>query len=256
MDYITRTYRNHFRQDRWTYFVAEYKETDLCIGVDKASWQPGMEAFTQEYIRTLREEMDRWIAGNPGYAKALIPYPTPADAPAIFREMEAVAQQSGIGPMSAVAGAVAQKTGEALKAAFGVREIIVENGGDIYADICEDLDISVFAGTSPLSEKVGLHVEARFAPLGICTSSGTVGPSLSFGKADAVMIICRDTLLADTYATAFANLIQTTDDILPCIEKIKNREEILAAIAIKEDKIGICGQFELKLLTNNVKNVL
>ena len=130
---------------------------------------------------------------------------------------------------------------------FGVKEVIVENGGDIYAALCQDIDISVFAGPSPLSEKVGLHIEAAFAPLGICTSSGTVGPSLSFGKADAVMIICQDTSLADTYATAFANTIQTADDIQSCIEKIKEKQEILAAMVIKDDKMGICGNFELKL---------
>ena len=110
--------------------------------------------------------------------------------------------------MSAVAGAVALKVGENLKKRFGIKEVIVENGGDIYADLCQDMDISVFAGSSPLSEKVGLHIEAAYAPLGICTSSGTVGPSLSFGKADAVMIVCSDVMLADTYATAFANTIQ------------------------------------------------
>lgn len=247
MDYRNRTYRDHFRQDRWTYFVAGYKETDLCIGVDKASWQPGMIAFAEQFIRELRAEMDTWLATDPGYAVALVPYAASVHAPQIFREMSAVAEVSGIGPMSAVAGAVALKTGKALKDRFGMKEVIVENGGDIYADICGDMDISVFAGQSPLSEKIGLHIPAACAPLGICTSSGTVGPSLSFGKADAVMIICRDVLLADTYATAFANLILTAGDIPACMEKIGQKEDILAAIAIKDDKTGICGAFELKL---------
>lgn len=247
MDYVDRTYRNHFRQDRWAYFAVAYKETDLYIGVDRASWQPEMVRFAQQYIRELREQMDDWIGRHPDYAQALVPFPASPDAPQIFQEMAAVAEKSGIGPMSAVAGAVAQKTGEALKNKFSLQEVLVENGGDIYADICEDMDISVFAGTSPLSEKVGLHLEAKYAPLGICTSSGTVGPSLSFGKADAVMIICKDVKLADTYATAFANTIQTTDDIQSCIGRIQSFPEILAAIAIKDDKIGLCGIFELKL---------
>ena len=136
---------------------------------------------------------------------------------------------------------------EEIKEKYGVREIIVENGGDIYADIQENIDIAVFAGPSPLSEKVGFTLWADHAPLGICTSSGTVGPSLSFGKADAVMIICKDCALADTYATAFANEIKTTDDIAPCIEKIGKTKDILAAICIKDDKIGIHGIFDLKL---------
>lgn len=247
MEYIDRTYREHFRQDRWTYFVVRYKETDLWIGVDKSSWQEGIVAFAEQFVLKLRRDMDNWISRYPDYAQALVPHASASDAPEIFRAMDAVVEKSGIGPMSAVAGAVAQRTGQALKTEFGVKEVIVENGGDIYADIQEDLDIAIFAGPSPLSEKVGLHIEARYAPLGICTSSGTVGPSLSFGKADAVMIICRDTLLADTYATAFANTIQTRDDVQSCIEKIREKEDIIAAIAIKDDKIGICGIFELKL---------
>ncbi len=249
MDYVNRTYRSHFRQDRWVHFLVKYKETDLCIGVNRKCWHPAIPDYARQFVHSLRTEMDDWTLRNPGYVRSLLPYAAGPEAPAIFQEMSEAAQKSGIGPMSAVAGAVAQKTGEALKAKFGLTEVMIENGGDIYADIAEDMDIAVFAGASPLSEKVGLHLEAALSPLGICTSSGTVGPSLSFGKADAVMIICKDTLLADTYATAFANLIQTTEDIPACIEKAKARPDILAAMAIKDDKIGICGQFELRLFS-------
>ena len=188
-----------------------------------------------EYIDRAYRKHFRWIGSHPDYAQALTPFQASGDAPGIFKEMSRVTQTSGIGPMSAVAGAVALKVGENLKKRFGIKEVIVENGGDIYADLCQDMDISVFAGSSP------------YAPLGICTSSGTVGPSLSFGKADAVMIVCSDVMLADTYATAFANTIQTAEDVQTCIEKIREQEDILAAIAIKDDKLGICGNFELKL---------
>ena len=227
--------------------MVKYKETDLWIGIDRKSFHKEMPSFTDRLIRRIRLEMDAYLVKDPDYARSLMPYQASPDAPFIFRAMSAAADKSGIGPMSAVAGAVARKVGETLKAEFEVQEVIVENGGDIYADMIEDIDISVFAGHSPLSEKVGLHLEAAYAPLGVCTSSGTVGPSLSFGKADAVMIVCRDTLLADTYATAFANTVQTTDDINPCLDKIKATEDILAAIVIKDDKLGICGKFDLKI---------
>ena len=247
MDYVNRTYRDRFRKDRWAYFNAIYKETDLYIGIDKNSWHPDIPDFALQHIRELRTEMDLWIEKHPAYARALLPYKAPANAPQIFQEMSTVAEKSGIGPMSAVAGAVAEKVGQALKKQFGIRELIIENGGDIYADIAEDVDIAVFAGSSPLSEKAGLHIEAAFSPLGICTSSGTIGPSISFGKADAVMIVCQDVKVADTYATAFANKIQNVGDIPDCLEQIRKKDDILAAIAIKDDKIGVCGQFELKL---------
>ncbi len=246
--YVQRDYRRRFREDRRVHFTVKCRETDLCIGIDRASWQEEIPAFARRFVEALRAEMDAWIAGHPEYARALVPQEATEDAPGIFHEMAAAARRSGIGPMSAVAGAVARRTGEALKARFEVREVMVENGGDIYADLQEDADIAVFAGASPLSERVGLRIRAEESPVGICTSSGTVGPSLSFGKADAVMIVCRDAALADTYATAFANRIQTADDIPACMERIKREEEILAAIAVKGDKIGIYGIFEMILL--------
>ena len=246
MEYKDRTYREHFRDDRWTSFIVKRKESDLWIGVDKASFRPEMPDFCDRTVAALREEMDTYLAKDPNYHSSLVPYKARPDAPDIFKRMSDVSQKPHIGPMSAVAGAVAYHIVQELKQQFSVKEVIVENGGDIYADILEDMDVSVFAGASPLSEKVGLHICASQAPLGICTSSGTVGPSLSFGKADAVMIICRDVLLADSYATAFANFIRKPEDIQPVLEKIEKIEEIIAAILIKDDKMGVIGKFELK----------
>lgn len=247
MEYIDRTYRKHFRQDRWSYFTIAYKETDLCIGVDRGSWQPEIPGLCRTICPGITDgygPLDRFTSGLcPGFN----PFQASEDAPGIFKEMSRAAQTSGIGPMSAVAGAVALKVGENLKKRFGIKEVIVENGGDIYADLCQDMDISVFAGSSPCLKRSVCISRQPMPHLGICTSSGTVGPSLSFGKADAVMIVCSDVILADTYATAFANTIQTAEDVQTCIEKIREQEDILAAIAIKDDKLGICGNFELKL---------
>ncbi|MCC8174321.1 MAG: UPF0280 family protein [Odoribacter sp.] len=161
--------------------------------------------------------------------------------------MSRISYITGISPMSAVAGGVAEYTGKKLKEKYTIQEVIIENGGDIYADIQENLDIAVFAGESSLSEKVGLHIKADFSSLGICTSSGTVGPSLSFGKADAVMIVCKDTLLADSYATHFANRIKEEKDIQIVLDKIAEIEDILSALIINNDKMGLIGQMELKL---------
>ena len=115
MEYIDRTYRRHFRQDRWSYFTIAYKETDLCIGVDRGSWQPEIPVCAERFVRELRTDMDRWIGLHPDYAQALTPFQASEDAPGIFKEMSRAAQTSGIGPMSAVAGAVALKVGENLK---------------------------------------------------------------------------------------------------------------------------------------------
>ena len=215
----------------------------MWIGVDRGSYRASMEADTYAMLVDLRRQMDAYLLMDPAYKAALTPYDAGLEAPAILKEMSRVSHTTGIGPMSAVAGAVAKKVAEFL----GTQEVIVENGGDIYAQAASDMDISVFAGQSPLSEKIGLHIPAAEFPLGICTSSGTVGPSLSLGRADAVMIVCRDVLLADSYATAMANRIKTADDLQSVIDRISDIPEILGAIAVKDDRMAITGRFELRL---------
>ena len=247
MEYKERSYRSRFSNDERRWFCVKFLESDLWIGVSNDSYSASMEADTYAMLVDLRRSMDAYLLMDPQYKAALTPYDAGLEAPSILKEMAKVSHKTGIGPMSAVAGAVAQHVAEFLKSQFGVKEVIVENGGDIYAEAHSDMDIAVFAGQSPLSEKIGLHIPAASFPLGVCTSSGTVGPSLSLGRADAVMIVCRDVLLADSYATAMANRIKTVYDLQTVIDRIQNIPDILGAIAVKDDRMAICGQFELRL---------
>ena len=243
MEYRERSYRSRFSNDERRWFCVKFLESDLWIGVDSGSYRASMEADTYAMLVDLRRQMDAYLLMDPAYKAALTPYDAGLEAPEILKEMSRVSHKTGIGPMSAVAGAVAKKVAEFL----GTKEVIVENGGDIYAQAASDMDISVFAGQSPLSEKIGLHIPAAEFPLGICTSSGTVGPSLSLGRADAVMIVCKDVLLADSYATAMANRIKTVNDLQSVIDRISDIPEILGAIAVKDDRMAITGRFELRL---------
>ena len=243
MEYRERSYRSRFSSDERRWFCVKFLESDLWIGVDRGSYRASMEADTYAMLVDLRRQMDAYLLMDPQYKTALTPYNAGVEAPNILKEMSRVSHKTGIGPMSAVAGAVAKKVAEFL----GTQEVIVENGGDIYAQAASDMDISVFAGQSPLSEKIGLHIPAAEFPLGICTSSGTVGPSLSLGRADAVMIVCKDVLLADSYATAMANRIKTVNDLQSVIDRISDIPEILGAIAVKDDRMAITGRFELRL---------
>ena len=243
MEYRERSYRSRFSNDERRWFCVKFLESDLWIGVDRGSYRASMEADTYAMLVDLRRQMDAYLLMDPQYKTALTPYNAGLEAPNILKEMSRVSHKTGIGPMSAVAGAVAKKVAEFL----GTQEVIVENGGDIYAQAASDMDISVFAGQSPLSEKIGLHIPAAEFPLGICTSSGTVGPSLSLGRADAVMIVCKDVLLADSYATAMANRIKTVNDLQSVIDRISALPEILGAIAVKDDRMAITGRFELRL---------
>lgn len=247
MEYKERSYRSRFSGDERRWFCVKFLESDLWIGVDSGSYSASMEGEVYSMLVELRRSMDAYLLMDPGYKASLVPYDAGVEAPGILKEMSLVSHKTGIGPMSAVAGAVALRVAGFIKSKFGVKEVIVENGGDIYAEATSDMDISVFAGQSSLSEKVGLHIPATSFPLGICTSSGTVGPSLSLGRADAMMIVCKDVLLADSYATAMANRIKTVNDLQPVIEQIQNIPEIQGAIAVKDDRMAICGQFELRL---------
>ena len=243
MEYRERSYRSRFSNDERRWFCVKFLESDLWIGVDSGSYRASMEADTYAMLVDLRRQMDAYLLMDPQYKTALTPYDAGLQAPEILIEMSRVSHKTGIGPMSAVAGAVAKKVAEFL----GTKEVIVENGGDIYAQAASDMDISVFAGQSPLSEKIGLHIPAADFPLGICTSSGTIGPSLSLGRADAVMIVCKDVLLADSYATAMANRIKTVNDLQSVIDRISDLPDILGAIAVKDDRMAITGCYELRL---------
>ena len=247
MDYTERSYRSSFSDDGRRWFCVKFLESDLWIGVDSGSYRASMEDKVYAFLVDLRRQMDAYLLMDPQYKAALKPYDAGLEAPVILKEMSRISHKTGIGPMSAVAGAVALRVADFLKEKFGAEEVIVENGGDIYAKATSDMDISVFAGQSPLSEKVGLHIPAAAFPCGICTSSGTVGPSLSLGRADAMMIVCQDVLLADSYATAMANRIKTVNDLQPVIEQIQNIPEILGALAVKDDKLAVCGLYELRI---------
>jgi ApbE superfamily uncharacterized protein (UPF0280 family) len=145
--------------------------------------------------------------------------------------------------MAAVAGAVAEFVSKGLLELS--EEVIVENGGDIYMATCRTRTIGIYAGDSPLSLKVGILVQAEDSPLGICTSSGTVGPSLSFGTADAICILSKSAALADAAATAVGNKVKTKRNIEAGLETGKNIEGVLGALIIIGDRMGVWGNIQL-----------
>jgi uncharacterized protein len=69
--------------------------------------------------------------------------------------------------------------------------------------------------------------------LGICTSSASVGPSISFGVADAVTIFSRNVALADAWATAVCNQIRPDDHSV--LDQI-NPNDVRGVFAIMGDQ--------------------
>lgn len=246
--YVERTYRKQFNAERFRSFLVSHKETDLWIGVDHSAYHNEMEELVIRRVRDLRETLDLYITREPAFLKSLKPFTPGEDAPGEAREMAKAAETAGVGPMAAVAGLFAREAGKILSENFSIREMVIENGGDIYCQFRNELILSVFAGESPLSERIGIVIPEGFGIGGICTSAGTVGPSLSFGKADAVVAICEDVLLADAYATAFGNKVKSSDDVERVIGQAEKYPGLLSLLIICGDKVGIWGDLEIRFL--------
>lgn len=241
LPYDQRTYRAYSASHGLVSCVATVQETDLFI-----SAQSDVSVQAHESIREVRAVIEAYIRKRPEFKTALVPLaPDPHAHPAIRGMLDAAAA-AGVGPMAAVAGAVAEFVGRVLLEYSS--EIIVENGGDLFLKADRELTIGIFAGPSPLSEKIGIRISAQDMPLSLCTSSGTVGPSLSFGRADAVTVRSRSAALADAAATAIGNMIKKASDIAVGIEAARAIERLDGIVIIKDDQIGAWGDIQLVAL--------
>lgn len=225
-------------------FEVVEQETDLWISMELSAWYPAIQEEIGGFVVRLRQQLLDYIQKDPSFLTSLEPHPTIPGAPSIAVDMAAAAAKAGVGPMAAVAGAVAREVGRFINERTGCARLMVENGGDIYIRGQGAPTIAVYAGDSSLSEKVGIRVSVP-GELGVCTSSGTVGHSLSFGKADALAVICDDAVVADAFATAFCNQVRSRDDIPGVLEKAKAYPDIKGVLAVIGDALGAWGELEL-----------
>lgn len=232
---------------RWKNFRTVYRETDLWVAVDKGNFQKEIELFTSNRIKYYRSILENHILNQPVFRGSLVPVPFPAGASPLVIEMCKASETAGTGPMAAVAGAIAEFICNDLIAEFGLQEIVVENGGDIFMKLSYPVTISLYAGMSPLSEKISIVITPENTPVSVCTSSGTIGHSLSFGMADACTIASSSGALADAYATAFCNEVKSKDMVQTVTEKALQKPEILSVVIIMDDRVGIGGKMEIKI---------
>jgi ApbE superfamily uncharacterized protein (UPF0280 family) len=223
--------------DLVTYNVC-IKETDLyirtCIN---------LEPLARNILKKHREALDKYIQANPFFRYSFQPLEVTDDAPVIVKLMAHAAAIADVGPMASVAGAIAQMVGEELQ--HDTKEVIIENGGDNYISSQKERTVAIYAGRSPLSGKIGLKLKPEDMPLGVCTSSGTVSHSMSFGKADAVVAVSASAALADAAATGIGNHISKEEDIPLALEYAGNIEGLTGVVIIKGEKIGVRGKIEL-----------
>lgn len=241
--YQPRTYRNWVKTKDLVTFNAVVEESDCYI-----SAVCNLESKARKSILKYRAILKKYISSHPVFLTTLEPFPVEEDAPLIVKAMAAAGEKAAVGPMAAVAGAIAHFVGEDL-AKFSP-EIIIENGGDIYLRSRQDRIIGIYAGKSTLSGKLGLQIRGQDTPMGISTSSGTVGHSLSFGKADAVVVLAQTAILSDATATCIGNLILDSSDIATGIDRGKKIPGIKGLVIIKDEEMVIWGA--VKLCRTNV----
>lgn len=238
MNYQERTYRNYVKADNLIKFEVIEKETDLLILADSNLYD---KAFAS--VLKYRSDLEKYIAAYPNFEKTFSPISVRYNAPPIVKAMAAAAKKVKVGPMAAVAGAVAEFVGRDLLGF--TNEVIVENGGDIFLKINQPRKVGIYAGNSPFSEKIALEIEPRLKPFSICTSSGTVGPSFSFGKADAIVVIAENASLADAAATAIGNVVKEVADIAQGLKLAKRIKHLDGVLIIKDDQLGALGKIQL-----------
>jgi ApbE superfamily uncharacterized protein (UPF0280 family) len=236
--YEKRAYRNLIKTDGLVQFEVIVKETDLFIQAEK-----DLSREAREFILKYRRHLETYIRMNPEFLNSFIPIENTIPAPDIVQEMIRASRLTGVGPMAAVAGAMAEWV---LKGLFPFsNEVIVENGGDICLAGSKERTVGIYAGSSPLSLKIGVAVDPEETPLGICTSSGTVGHSVSFGKADAVCVVSKSATLADAAATGIGNIVQGQEDIGRGLERGKEIEGVSGVLIIVGEKMGAWGKMRL-----------
>jgi len=238
MMYEERKYREWVKHDDLVAVRVVEEETDLLVSGDM-----DLSAAAAEAIAKYRKQIKGYIARDRKFQSALKPVEVKDDAPEIVKEMAKAARIVGVGPMASVAGVMAERVGRELLG-FS-QQIIVENGGDIFIKSARERLLGIYAGSSPFTGKLALRIEPDQTPIGICTSSGTVGHSLSFGKADAAIVISKWTALADAAATATGNLAKTEEDIQKAIEFARSIEGVEGAVVIMGKKIGAWGKIEI-----------
>ncbi len=238
-----RTYRQLIADHNLVSFHVTVKETDVRI-----STRTDLAGRARERILACRGYLEAYIQAHPEFRDTLVPWPVAGPMPGIVRDMANAGTFAGVGPMAAVAGAVAEDVGlDLLKASD---EVIVENGGDIFMRLNRPFTSVIYAGSSPLSLRVGLRIDPAGEPVALCTSSGTVGHSLSRGKADAVCVLARSCPLADAAATAIGNRVAAPKSISRAMAFGQSIPGILGIVIIVNDKIGAWGDGAVMSLTD------
>jgi hypothetical protein len=233
-----RTYRNLVNPGDLVPFQVVVRETDLQIHADRQ-----LADQARDLIIEHRGYIEAYIRNYPEFLTTCKPWPSTGPAPKIVGDMIDAAARAEVGPMAAIAGAIAEHVARGLLKYTG--QVIVENGGDIFMQTQMPVAVGVYAGASPLSMQIGIRLGGDRKPTAVCTSSGTIGHSLSLGNADAVCVAAESGALADAAATSIANRVVAAADIDSALKFGRQIAGIGGILIVVDDKLGVWGQLEI-----------
>lgn len=214
----------------------QLKETIVTI---KADEKKHIEAAKKAIVEN-RHLLEQYIVKDPFFRITLEPHDCMENAPDIAKRMAEAANMVGIGPMSAVAGTISALAVETM-IREGATYAVVDNGGDIAYITDRPLTVGIYAGPSPVKD-LAFVIQPTASIKGICTSSGTVGPSISFGMADAAVVFSDNVSLADSAATALANATETgASAVEKAFDVVRGISEINGALVVQGEHIGMWG---------------
>jgi ApbE superfamily uncharacterized protein (UPF0280 family) len=215
-------------------------ESDLLVLTDK----PLDRNFVEKRLRLYRFAIEEYIHKDRRFRTALKPLEVEIKAPKIIKAMAFYSKRARVGPMATVAGAIAQFLGQDLLNR-NYKNVIIENGGDLFLKTTRTRLIGIYAGRSKVWNKLRLKIKPLDTPLGLCTSSGVLGHSLSFGNADSVTVLSRNACLADAVATAACNLVKTKKDLKKALRFIRSIRGILGVVIIIKNNLMSWGRVQL-----------
>lgn len=187
-----------------------------------------------------RRRLERYISRQPEFLTSLVPVILLDDAPEAALRMARAAELTGLGPMAAVAGTLAQLGAEAAMAK-GCTEAIIENGGDMYIHSQDEVTVGLYAGDNAIGARLAFRLTPDRLPLSLCSSSSAMGHSLSLGRCDLATVIARDASLADAAVTLVCNRIKTPEDLSPVLDDVGAIPGIEGIFAVQGGKIGMWG---------------
>ncbi|MBN1192851.1 MAG: UPF0280 family protein [Coriobacteriia bacterium] len=233
-----REYRQQTAAEGLVTFEVVQDETDLQV-----SAQRDLALEAAGLVASVRADLQGYIGSHPFFEESFVPVDVEPDSPEIVLAMAAAGRAAGVGPMAAVAGAIAERVARGLAALSA--EVIVENGGDLYVVGATARRILLLAGDSPLSGRVAIALGPESLPIAVCTSSGKVGHSVSLGIAHGVTVLATDGAVADATATAAGNMVHGVEDVEKALEFALGVSGVSGAVVIAEDRIGALGDVTL-----------